>query len=159
MNKLQITTAILMLFLVLSCTQDEIIDDEKPVIDLSVTGAFPLNCDTVYIGETCTIKVRFTDNVALGSFGLDIHHNFDHHSHSTAISNCAMDPKKTPGNPFIYIQNYSIPDASDEYLAHIDIEIPDNVDPGDYHLMIRLTDKEGWQSIKGIAIKLATQSN
>nr|WP_244939634.1 DUF4625 domain-containing protein [Arcticibacter tournemirensis] len=32
--------------------------------------------------------------------------------------------------------------------------MPADADPGDYHFMIKLTDKEGWQTIKGLSIKL-----
>jgi hypothetical protein len=39
-----------------SCSSEEI-DDEKPEIDLSISGAFPHNCDTLWLGETFTFKV------------------------------------------------------------------------------------------------------
>jgi hypothetical protein len=35
--------------------------------------------------------------------------------------------------------------------------VPAGVDDGDYHFMIRLTDEEGWQSIKGISVKLVNR--
>jgi hypothetical protein len=40
------------------------------------------------------------------------------------------------------------------YEATTQITIPADVDPGDYHFMIRLTDKEGWQTLKGLSIKI-----
>ncbi len=154
MHKIQLIAAVLLFYMALSCTKETVIDEEKPVIDLSVAGAFPQNCDTLYIGETFTFKARFTDNVALGSFSLDIHHNFDHHSHSTEVLSCELDPKKTAENPFLFIQDYTIPEDLSEHIAIVDIAIPGDIDTGDYHLMIRVTDKEGWQTMKGLSIKI-----
>jgi hypothetical protein len=34
------------------------------------------------------------------------------------------------------------------------IDIPEGVDSGDYHLMVRLTDRTGWQAIRGVSIKV-----
>ena len=36
----------------------------------------------------------------------------------------------------------------------MEIKVPENVDSGDYHFMILLTDEEGWQTIKGLSIKI-----
>lgn len=68
-----------------ACTKDDI-DKEKPVIDLTIQDAFPVNCDTLYFGESFTMRMRFTDNAELGSYSIDIHNNFDHHSHSTEVT-------------------------------------------------------------------------
>nr|WP_229206214.1 DUF4625 domain-containing protein [Dyadobacter fermentans] len=40
------------------------------------------------------------------------------------------------------------------HVANQQIDVPADIDPGDYHFMIRLTDKEGWQTIRGISIKI-----
>ena len=55
------------------------------------------------------MKVRFTDNAELGSYSINIHNNFDHHSHSTEVEECNMDPVKEPVNPYVFIQDYDIP--------------------------------------------------
>lgn len=101
-----------------------------------------------------TFRAKFTDNTALGSYSLDIHHNFDHHTHSTEVNNCTADPIKKPVNPLLYINSVTIPDGQKSYEAVQEITIPTDIDPGDYHFMIRLTDKEGWQTIKGLSIKI-----
>ncbi len=41
-----------------SCEKDENIDSQKPVIDLSIQDAFPVNCDTLYFGEPFILKVN-----------------------------------------------------------------------------------------------------
>jgi hypothetical protein len=137
-----------------SCNKNGETDTIYPQIDLSVSEAFPVQCSVIETGKTFRFKARFTDNVALGSFSLDIHHNFDHHTHSTDIGNCDDEPVKLPENPMLFIQDYTIPEGSSDYTATADIAVPENIDTGDYHFLIRLTDREGWQTIKGISIKI-----
>jgi hypothetical protein len=147
-----------LVLIVLSCSKTPI-DDKKPEIDLSIQGAFPLNCDTLYFGEPFTFKVLFSDNAELGSYSIDIHHNFDHHSHSTEISNCEMDAKKSPVNPFVLIEDHDIPQGTKQFETSLEITIPDGnfigqFDEGEYHLFISLTDNEGWSAQKGLNIKI-----
>ena len=154
MGKLKLIITLMVLpAVLLSCSKEER-DDELPEIIMSEAGHFPQNCDTLYPGESFTFRARFTDNIELGSYSIDIHHNFDHHSHSTEMAECPMDPKKTPVNPFLFIEQFDIPEGKREYDAMQVITIPADVDHGDYHLMIRLTDKTGWQAIRGISIKI-----
>ena len=40
------------------------------------------------------------------------------------------------------------------YTARHDIAIPADIDPGDYHFMVRLTDRAGWQQLHAMAIKI-----
>ncbi|GGB83296.1 DUF4625 domain-containing protein [Dyadobacter sediminis] len=138
-----------------ACDKDETgIDTEYPVIDANAPGTFPVQCSTVKRGEKFTFKAAFSDNMALGSYSLDIHHNFDHHTHSTEVSDCSTDPVKKPVNPFLLIKTFDIPESQKAYAAIQEIEVPADIDPGDYHFMIRLTDKEGWQTLRGISIKI-----
>ena len=142
-------------FALTSCDNDKNeIDTEYPVIDISAANAFPIQCSQVSRGQKITFRATFTDNTQLGSYSLDIHHNFDHHTHSTEVNNCATEAVKKPVNPMLYINSVTIPTGQKSYEATQEISIPTDVDPGDYHFMIRLTDKEGWQTIKGLSIKV-----
>jgi hypothetical protein len=142
-------------FIFTACNSDkDEIDTEYPVIDISAANAFPIQCSTVSRGQKITFRAKFTDNAQLGSYSLDIHHNFDHHTHSTEVMNCTADPIKKPVNPMLYINSVTIPSGQKSYEALQEISIPADIDPGDYHFMIRLTDKEGWQTIKGLSIKI-----
>ncbi len=149
-----------MIFVVNSCTNNtNEIDEQKPNIDLTIQDAFPLNCDTLFFGETFNLKMIFTDNVELGSFSIDIHNNFDHHSHSTEVTECSLDPIKIPVNPFLFINDFEIPLGSKEYQTNLEINIPPansygDFDEGDYHFFISLTDKSGWSTQKGLSIKI-----
>lgn len=149
---------ILLLF-VIACSDENEIDTEKPAIDSSFAGAFPNNCDTLYFGEPFVVKMKFSDNVELGAYSINIHNNFDHHSHSTEVSACAPDPDKDPVNPYVSIDDYSIPGGLTEYETNLTITIPEDdgtevYDDGDYHFFISLTDREGWSAQKGLSIKL-----
>ena len=90
---------IVTLISVYACSDDEAVDTEKPTIDLTITDAFPVSCDTIYFGQPFSAKMLFNDNVELGSFNIDIHHNFDQHTHSTEFEQCEFDLVKTPVNP------------------------------------------------------------
>lgn len=142
-----------------ACKKGNEIDMKKPIIDLTTQVAFPVNCDTLYFGEAFILKIRFTDNVELGSYSIEIHNNFDHHSHSTEVSECTLSQKKEPVNPFAFIGDYSIPAGSTAFETNetINIRLGNNsgdFDEGDYHFFIRLTDKEGWSTQKGLSIKM-----
>lgn len=138
-----------------ACSSDnDNIDTEYPVIDISASNAFPIQCSQINRGQKITFRASFSDNAALGSYSLDIHHNFDHHTHSTEVTDCETDPVKKPVKPMLYINSVTIPDGLKSYEAVQEITIPEDIDPGDYHFMIRLTDKEGWQTLKGLSIKI-----
>jgi len=130
------------------------IDTTYPTINIEASNAFPKQCSVVKRGEKFIFKADFSDNVELGAVSVDIHHNFDQHSHSTEVAACNMDAKKTPVNPLKFIQDFSIPTGQKNYQISQEIEIPASIDAGDYHFLIRLTDKSGWQTIKGLSIKI-----
>jgi len=139
-----------------SCKKDngEPIDTDYPEIDLSAQGAFPKQCSVLKRGTTIAFRASLSDNAELGSVSVDIHHNFDHHTHSTEVSDCTMEPVKQAVKPFLFIKNYPITAGLKTFQATQNIVIPADIDPGDYHFLIRLTDKEGWQTLKGISIKI-----
>lgn len=147
------------LLLVFSCGNNDdddakIVDTEYPEIVMQNNNSFPVQCSVVQKGQKLIFTTVFRDNVELGSYNLDVHHNFDHHTHTTEVEECNLQPKKTPVKPFNFIKSYTIPGGLKEYHATTEIDIPAEVDHGDYHFMIRVTDKEGWQTLKGLSIKI-----
>lgn len=155
-RKINVLTLIASLAILLNgCKKDEQeIDTIYPEIDLTAQGTFPQQCSLIRSGEKFIFTMALSDNRELGSVSIDIHHNFDHHTHSTEVSNCNSDPIKTPVKPFLLIRDFSIPPGQKNYRISQEITVPSGVDAGDYHFLIRLTDKEGWQTIKGISIKI-----
>lgn len=140
----------------LSCSSnDPEVDTTYPEIDMSISEAFPQACAVLEKGKTYTFKAKFTDNQELGSYSLDIHNNFDNHTHDTgSAETCHTDKEKTPVNPFVLIKDFAIPSGQREYTMLQSINIPENVDAGDYHLTIKLVDQVGWSTLKRISIKI-----
>lgn len=140
---------------VAGCKKDkEEIDTTYPTINVESANAFPKQCSIIKRGEKFVFRADLSDNVELGSVSVDIHHNFDQHSHSTEVAACNMDAKKTPVNPLTFIKDFPLPSGQKNYQIAQEINVPANIDAGDYHFLIRLTDKSGWQTIKGLSIKI-----
>ncbi|HMM03462.1 MULTISPECIES: DUF4625 domain-containing protein [unclassified Dysgonomonas] len=155
MNK-KIILFSLFCLLAMACSNDDedSRDMEKPSIDMGFKNAYPQNCVILYRGESFPFRAVFTDNEELGNYNIEIHNNFDHHSHSTDDVECDLEPKKTPVKAFVYNQDFSIPLGKNIFEADNEIFIPEDVDTGDYHFMVRLTDKAGWQQLKAISLKI-----
>lgn len=157
MKRISLVLSCLLLMVFMSnCSKEktEPIDTIYPEINVNFSDAFPKQCSEIKRGEKFLFKVSLSDNKELGSLNLDIHHNFDHHTHSTELEACEMSPVKQAVKPFLLLKNIAIPPGMKTYKASAEIVVPADVDAGDYHFMIRLTDKEGWQTIKGLSIKI-----
>lgn len=134
-----------------ACTEKDMTPPEiLPVGDY----ASPLNCQEFARGAVLPFAYLFTDDTQLGSFNIEVHNNFDHHTHSTEAEECKEDPAKEPVNPWIFNQDYPIPAGHTSHEALFDIPIPEDADPGLYHFMIRVTDASGWQQIRSVSIRL-----
>ena len=152
---------------VLACGDDNEPQDMTPpeITDTGIT-CNPVNCQVYHPGEVIPFRYVFEDNVELGNFNLEIHNNFDHHTHSTegqehghGGSECEANHQEHEEgeghgeeNAWVYNHSFSIPAGMKSYKASVDIPIPADAAHGDYHFMIRLTDKAGWQQIKSVAI-------
>ncbi|WP_131536570.1 DUF4625 domain-containing protein [Pedobacter nototheniae] len=144
-----------LIMLLNSCKKDEQeIDTIYPVIDITAQDAFPKQCSVLKRGDKFLFVATLSDNRELGSVSVDIHHNFDHHTHSTEVIDCSLEAIKLPVKPFLLIKDFPIPTGQQNFRVAQEISIPADVDAGDYHFLIRLTDKEGWQTIKGLSIKI-----
>ena len=129
-------------------------DMQQPVISDQGITANPINCQQYRRGDIIPFHYLMTDDQELGAYNIEIHNNFDHHSHSTSAVECPMDEKKVPVNPWVFNQDYSIPAGQRIFDARIDIQIPSDIDTGDYHFMVRLTDRAGWQQLHAVAVKI-----
>jgi hypothetical protein len=156
MKKLCFLIAFFSALLLGGCGGDEDTKDmQKPVITMSDGEYFPQNCVSLKRGGSFTFMAKFSDNVELGNYNIEVHNNFDHHSHSTGSEECKMDAKKTPVNAWVFNQDYSIPAGLKEFEAGNEITVPASVDTGDYHFMVRLTDKAGWQQLTAVSVKIS----
>ena len=114
----------------------------------------PVDCQQFKRGSVIPFHYLLSDNVELGCYNIEVHNNFDHHTHSTSAAECEIDAEKAPVNPWVYNSDFDIPQGQQTYTAIINIDIPADIDPGDYHFMVRLTDQAGWQQLKSMAIKI-----
>ena len=129
-------------------------DTSLPVITDQGVVANPVDCQVYQRGDTIAFCYAFADNDQLGNYNIEIHHNFDHHTHSTSAAECPQEQDKTPVRPWVYNRSFAIPAGSSSYVARVKIVIPATIDTGDYHFMIRLTDQAGWQQLRSMAIKI-----
>ncbi|SRR5690606_18719159 len=149
-------TAVLFLLLVsISCSSDDGEKDiEKPRITLNYDDGFPQTCMELGKGNTYTFRAMVTDNDALASFSIDIHHNFDHHTHDDQLAECEHAPIKAPVSPFVFMESYPIEGNLSSYEITVEITIPEHVDTGDYHCQYSVIDQTGWQSRTSVDIKI-----
>ena len=148
--------SIMLLCALCACSSDD--DEQKDMLQpvISDTGivADPIDCQVYHRGDVIPFHYLFTDDTELGAYNIEIHNNFDHHTHSTSSVECPVDVKKDPAKPWIFSQDYTIPAGQRSYDARHDIQIPADIDTGDYHFMVRLTDHAGWQQLHAVAIKI-----
>jgi len=52
------------------------------------------------------------------------------------------------------VKTVNIPGQPQQYDAELKIDVPADIDPGNYHFMIQVTDLAGWSSQKGISIRI-----
>ena len=151
----------------IACSKDDTDtskDMEKPTIVSD--GSFnPINCQVYHAGDTIAFRAVFTDNAELGKFTLEVHNNFDHHSHSTEADHDHEEGGECGGeheheeahdgeSPWVYNQTFDIPAGQTRFEAKVDIAIPEDVAEGDYHFMVRLTDKAGWMQLKSVSLRI-----
>ena len=139
----------------LACeSNDPTVDTEAPFINGGFSEAFPVACTVLERGKTYTFKARFTDNQELGSYSFDIHNDFDHHNHPGDVNACNPEPAKTAVKPLVFVQDYNIPAGQKEYTANVEVTIPADVDTGDYHFSIKLTDQAAWATYERMSLKI-----
>ena len=153
---LKYSSIIAMLLLLAACSGDDSvdIDEEKPTIDINYDDGFPQACSVLERGETYNFRALVTDNKALASYSIDIHHNFDHHTHDDQAGECDLEEVKESVNPFIYIENFDIETGLTTYEINVSVTIPNDIDTGDYHCSYSVTDETGWQARTSVDIKI-----
>ena len=142
-----------LMMLVSACNGDDV-DMEYPVIDDENVEASPQQCDTYLLGDTIKVVLKLSDNEELGNYNIEIHSNHDHHTHSTSSVDCELESETEPINPWVFNRSYSIPTGMKQFTVRENIVVPMDVDMGDYHFMVRVTDRAGWQQYRSVAIRI-----
>ena len=92
-----------------------------------------------------------SDDVMLKSYKIEIHSNFDHHSHG-GNSRAAQETVD-----FSFNRSYDVSGQKTAHIHHHDIVILANATAGDYHLMVYCTDAAGNESYIARNIKLSNE--
>lgn len=119
--------------------EDDAADTTKPVILLDE----PADGDSLLIGDDVHFECDFSDNEALGSYLIEIHNNFDGHSHKVS-SNLTREGET---EAFYLKKSYELNNLRNTHVHHHDIVIPENATPGAYHLIVYCTDAAGNQAM------------
>jgi len=150
MNKFIISTLFAGILLLGACSEDkEEFDTEAPTISVE----YPAPCAIEKFGDMIRLKANLSDNEGLGSYKLNIHHNFDHHTHGNHQEVCEMDEIKTATNPFLKDWSANLPNEKSMVLD-TSFQLPADMQGGDYHALLYVTDINGNQSWTGISIKI-----
>ncbi len=149
MKKIQYISAIILLFSIIyasSCERNQA-DTQKP--EIIISG--PEEEEVLYIGSEIHFEVDFSDDVELKSYKVDIHSNFDGHTHkSSNADSVAWSFQKSwnfdAGQKNAHIHHHEIV-IPQEYLGK-------EISQGEYHFMIYCTDAAGNESWIAIPVKI-----
>lgn len=126
MKRLTILVMAIGLVLLNACSKgDEDKDTTKPVITLST----PKSGDEFISGEKINVSVSFQDNKELSQYKIEIHDDFDGHTHL-----------KTGSPAFSYTKIVALTSNGSHHFA---IDIPADVAAGPYHFIVNALDKAG----------------
>jgi hypothetical protein len=108
-------------------------DTEKPVIRLIE----PAEGAHLKIGDDHGVhfELELTDNVMLRSYKVEIHPNFDGHSHGAPMRAGTVD--------FRFNRSWDVSGRRNVSVHHHEIVVPENATPGEYHLLVYCTDAAG----------------
>lgn len=136
--------SIVLSFVFTSCDKDdEKADTTRPVIELDE----PEDGDELLIGTGIHFECDFSDDVMLGSYMIEIHSNFDGHSHKVS--------SRAGEEPFFIKKSYDLSGLRNTHVHHHDVAIPENATPGNYHLVVYCTDAAGNQTLVAREIVLS----
>lgn len=130
-----IVTVFVFVFVLSSCSKDDA-DTTAPTIELDE----PEDGDSLLIGAEVHFECDFKDGVMLGSYMIEIHNNFDGHSHKAQS-------RADGEQPFFFKKSYDLSGLRNSHVHHHDVVIPANTQEGHYHLVVYCTDAAGNQSL------------
>lgn len=131
--------------LMVSC-QREPQDNERPTVELIA----PKEGAKLKIGGKHGVhfEMNLRDNVMLKSYKIEIHNNFDNHSHETKTL------RHGDEKPFFFQKEYDLSGKKEDAIHHHDIVIPENAAEGKYHLLVQVLDAAGNQTTVARNIEL-----
>lgn len=121
-------------------------DTTRPEIDLEE----PAEGDILQIGGEHGVhfEANFSDNEALASYKVNIHPDFDGHTHRSSTEETV---------DFEFEQSWSL-SGRNAAVHHHEIKIPEDATPGEYHLMVYCTDAAGNESHIAVNVILSHEA-
>lgn len=134
-----------------SCGKDAPRDTEKPVIKLND----PADGEHVLIGDDHGLhfECELSDNEMVDSYRIEIHANFDGHTHTHSSTLRHGDEK-----PFHYDRSWKV-GKRNAHIHHHDIVVPKGVAEGNYHFVIYCTDASQNETMTYRSIVLTEDPN
>lgn len=132
--------------LLASCEKDNA-DTANPTVVISS----PQEEEALKAGEEIHFEADFADNVELKSYKVDIHSNFNHHTHKSAQEDSAA---------WVFQQSWNFDQGQKEaHIHHHEITIPTEIEgkpvaTGDYHFMVYCTDAAGNETWQAVGIEI-----
>ena len=111
------------------CSEDDDVDNQAPTISNVSLNGMTENI-IIAAGTEIEFDAHFEDNVQLGQYRLNIHDNFDGHSHGRVLA-----------SNFSYSKTQDLEGTSQTVHEHI--PVPADATPGSYHFSILYFDADG----------------
>lgn len=121
-----------LIFIACKNNQKEELDTQKPSINI----ISPVSGTKFLTGQNMSIELKFTDNLNLSQYKIEIHPNFDGHSHGKTL-NEGVSPWE-----WDTIVNMD----GKEHLSQFQLPIPQNTQAGSYHFSVMCTDAAGYEA-------------
>lgn len=138
-----------------SCGSDD--DDDRPTI----SNLEPTEGEKLQIGKAVHFEADIASNNGLKSYKIDIHNNFDGHSHTKSIS------ADTDSVAYSFTKTWTTDKTDGESLFgkknttlhHHEIVIPTTIDgkpvkTGKYHFVLYVVDQDGYETLQARNIVL-----
>ena len=140
-----------------SCGSDD--DDDKPTI----SNLEPTEGEKLQIGKGIHFEADIASNHGLKSYKIDIHNNFDGHTHTRGIENDSVaysftktwTTDKTDGESLLGKKNTNL--HHHEIIIPTMIEVNGKLEPtkaGKYHFILYVVDQEGYETMQARNIVL-----
>ena len=121
-----------------SCSDDDSnngLDDQAPVITINE----PTDDEAVAVGGEVHLDVDLEDDIELASYKIEIHNNFDGHTHDRSAG-------VNQTIPWSLNQTQDLEPGQTTFNIHEHLEVPANAAEGAYHLGIIALDQAGNQT-------------
>jgi len=140
------------LFAFASCSSDDSTDTQKPEIDLVA----PKDGTKVEAGKDIHFDMIVSDNEGLRSYNVDIHNDFDGHTHGDTHSH-GIKAAVVETKPFIFNKTWDLNGVKNDKIHHHEIVVAENATPGKYHFVVKVLDVSGNQSMVVRSIEVVPQ--